>query len=83
MPTENSQAFWSMNLEFFFLEDGIPLRLAPGIEPEPGRYRRTVQKVAYQLRQRLDEIRAGASGAAGPQRPFAGRTVILHERSPS
>ena len=82
MPTENSQAFWSMNLEFFFLEDGIPLRLAPGIEPEPGRYRRTVQKVAYQLRQRLDEIRAGASGAAGPQRPFAGRTVILARKEP-
>jgi hypothetical protein len=77
MPVDNSQAFWSTNLEFFFVEDGIPLRLAPGIEPDPGRYRRTVQKVAYQLRQRLDDIRTGASGAAGTKGPFAGRTVIL------
>ena len=51
MPVDNSQAFWNTNLEFFFVEDGTPLRLEPGIEPEPGRYRKTVQKVAYQLRQ--------------------------------
>ena len=82
MPVDNSQGFWNTNLKFFFVEDGSPLRLAPGIEPEPGRYRRTVQKVAYQLRQRLDEIRAGTGGDTGTKGPFAGRTVILARKEP-
>src|SRR6266851_5443264 len=72
MPTDNSQAFWNTNLKFFFVEDGTPLRLAPGIEPEPGRYRRNVQKVAHQLRDRLDEIRSGKGAASAG--PFSGRT---------
>jgi hypothetical protein len=71
MPIENSQAFWNANRKFYFYEDGIPLRLEADTEQHLGQYKKEVQKVAYQLRTRLDEIRSSTEGA------FSGKTVLL------
>jgi TIR domain len=73
MPTGNPDAFWNANLEFYYLEDGIPLRL----EQNDERYKKAVQKAAYQLRKRLDEIQRGAGEGAASNAPFEGMTVYL------
>jgi hypothetical protein len=82
MPADNSQAFWNANLEFFFHEDGIPLWLEPDTEPHPGHYKRTVKKVAHQLRDRLDEIRSGVSKASDSKGAFSGKVVFLARTEP-
>jgi hypothetical protein len=82
MPIDNPGAFWNTNLEFFFYDDGIPLWLERDTEPQPGRYKRTVKKVAYQLRDRLDEIRNGTSGAPSNKGPFSRKAVLLARKEP-
>jgi hypothetical protein len=83
MPIDNPEAFWNTNLSFFYAEDDrIPLRLKPDSEPKPGEYSRRVQKVAHQLRELLDKLRASRSVEAriNSQGPFAGKTVFLARR---
>jgi len=65
MPTGNPDTFWNANLEFYYLEDGVPFRF----EANDERYKKSVQKAAYQLRKRLDEI--------GSKGPFTGMIVYL------
>jgi hypothetical protein len=80
MPVGNPEAFWNTNLNFFYDDgDGIPLRLKSDSEPKPGEYSRRVQKVAHQLRELLDTLRAKTSKEAiiNSQGPFAGKTVFL------
>jgi hypothetical protein len=80
MPIINPDAFWSMNLQFFYDEgDGIPLRLTPDSEPRPAEYSRRVQRAAHQLRGLLDKLLARTSKEAiiNSQGPFAGKTVFL------
>jgi hypothetical protein len=78
MPTGNPDSFWNANLEFYYLEDGVPFRF----EQNDARYKKAVQKVAFQLRKRLDEIPSDADNAAGRKGPFAGMTVYLAPKVP-
>jgi hypothetical protein len=79
MPTGNPEGFWNANLEFYHVKDGIPLLFGPNSE----QYKEAVQRAAYQLRKRLDEIRSGADEAAGSKGPFAGMMVYLARNAPS
>jgi hypothetical protein len=80
MPIGNPEAFWNINLKFFYEEeDGIPLRMQSDSEPKPGEYYKRVQKVAHQLRELLDKLRTRRSDEAriNNQGPFVGKTVFL------
>src|SRR5262249_20951310 len=73
MPTGNPGTFWNANLEFYYVEDGVPLPF----EQSDERYKKATQKVAYQLRKRLDDIRSSAADIGGSKGPFAEMTVYL------
>jgi hypothetical protein len=77
MPIDNPEVFWNMNVKFFFHDDGIPILLRPDTELEPGLYKRTVNKVAHQLRERLDEIKMGMNKGLTGRSLFSGKTVFL------
>jgi hypothetical protein len=79
MPPGSPDAFWNANLEFYYREDGIPLRFDQNSE----KYHKAVQKVAYQLRKRLDEIQSGADGAPSTQSPFQSVVVYLARNPPA
>ncbi len=79
IPLENPLAFWN-KLEFYYEEDGVPLTLQPHSEPpgEPsGAYNRKVEKVAWHLKNRLEEIARDRRDIANKKGPFAGITVVL------
>src|SRR5216683_4905889 len=79
IPLENPLAFWN-KLEFYYEEDGVPLTLQPHSEPpgEPsGAYNRKVEKVAWHLKNRLEEIARDRTDIANKKGPFAGITVVL------
>jgi TIR domain len=78
MPTGNPEGFWNANLEFYHVKDGIPLLFRPNSE----QYKEAVQRAAYQLRKRLDEIKSGADARTGNKGPFAGMTVYLARNAP-
>lgn len=82
MPVDNPDAFWNLNIKFFFHDDGIPILLRPDTELEPGLYKRTVNKVAHQLRERLDEVKVGANKGTHGKGAFSGRTVFLARTAP-
>jgi hypothetical protein len=73
MPPGNPDAFWHANLQFYYLEDRVPYRL----EEKDERYKKAIQRAAYQLRKRLDEIKSGAGEGLSTKGPFAGLTVYL------
>jgi hypothetical protein len=82
MPTDNPGAFWNSNISFFYEEDGTPYWLQPDSEPKSGEYRKRVQKVAHQLRELLDNLKASTSEEAriNEHGPFSGKTVFLAPR---
>jgi hypothetical protein len=78
MPSGNPDAFWNANLEFYYLKGGYPVRF-----PQNGeQYKEAIQKVAFQLRKRLEDIRSGADAEAATKGPFAGMTVYLARNAP-
>jgi hypothetical protein len=77
MPLDNPQAFWNMNVKFYFDYDGDPIVLTRQNELQPGLYSRTVSRVAHQLRKRLDEIATGKSAPADVGGAFSGRAIFL------
>jgi len=79
MPLDNPQAFWNMNIKFYFDYNGIPILLTPDRELQPGLYKRTVSSVAHQLRGRLDEL----IKPPPPDEAFGGFTVFLARIDPS
>jgi hypothetical protein len=85
MPSENAQAFWNTNLEFFYREDDVPLWLRPDSELEKGSYRKRVEKASWFLKNRLNELRTRLGGAdkLEARGPFSGRTVLLGQKEPN
>ena len=81
MPIDSADAFWNSKVKFYFHEDNIPLRLTPSQEPEPGAYSKAVEKVAYELRELLERIRAETRADA--KGAFVGRTVLLAPTRPN
>jgi hypothetical protein len=81
MPIDDPDAFWNINITFFFHDDGIPILLRPDTELQPGLYKRTVNKVAHQLRERLEEVKTGLKGANG-KGAFSGKVVFLARTIP-
>jgi hypothetical protein len=85
MPTDNPDAFWNTNMNFFYKDgDDIPLRLKPDSEPQPGAYGKKVEKVAHQLRDLLDKLQVSRSAEVriNEHGPFSGKTVFLAPRDP-
>lgn len=78
MPTANRDAFWNVNLRFFRDEGGVPLRLRQNSDD----YKEAVERAAFLLRKRLDEIQSGDDLATGKIGPFAGLTVCLAPNAP-
>jgi hypothetical protein len=80
MPLENEQAFWNKKLEFFYIEDGIPLWLRPGSED----YSKRVEMASWYLRHRLDDLiaRQAALQRSEEKGPFAGKAVLLSHSEP-
>jgi hypothetical protein len=77
MPPGSPDAFWNANIEFYYREDGIPLRFDPNSEE----YRKALQKVAYQIRNRLNEIKT-PDDSPDLKGPFAGVVVYLARTAP-
>jgi hypothetical protein len=80
VPVGNS-TFWNTNLEFFYLEDNIPVPLSPGFET--AQYEKTVFKAAHQLRELLEKIRGAAADTPASAGPFTGMTVCLAVNAPN
>jgi hypothetical protein len=77
MPSGNPDAFWNANLAFYYLKGGSPVRF-----PQNGeQYKEAIQKVAWQLRNRLEKIRSGGEEVAS-KGPFAGMTVYVAQDAP-
>jgi hypothetical protein len=78
MPLQQG-GFWN-KISFYYEEDGIPITLTPETEERKGDYMRAVEKVAWQLKKRLDEVKRSKSGGVENEgRLGAGKRVLLAE----
>src|ERR1700730_14557914 len=77
MPVDKG-SFWNKNLQFYFHKQQTPIWLDPDTEVNRGEYKRTIKVAAYQLRNRLDDLRSKSVGKRSGR--LSGCRVLLAQK---
>jgi hypothetical protein len=79
-PDDRDASFWNQNCSFYYLEDDVPIILRWDSDERRDEYRKRVEKVAWYIKKRLEDMRRKNETAADRAGPFAGKKVVLAEK---
>jgi hypothetical protein len=83
-PNDRDTSFWNQNCAFYYYEDDVPIILRWDSGEQRDEYRKRVEKVAWYIKKRLEDMRRRTDAAPANERagPFVGKKVVLAEKEP-